>query len=811
MGCLIYFMYIQVALPGTGYKTYTYIVPENLQSSKDKSSLIGRLVMVPFRNYSAVGAVLEYTNKPALPDSRLKKISGLIDSAYTLPANHLTLIKWLADYYICPIGDVLKAAYPPGVLGRARMRVCAGDRIPDDSKWQFVYGKIKSHRNGYIYSHAKQIISGISNSLIKEMIKTGILFLSADYKTSKPKTAAKVSLKAGFDYTSSASKLTLRRKELIDVLSSSPECTAMSKLTAMGFSRSIIDALTNEGFIEITREYDGAIALPELQNPEQVKLNTAQQKAAEAIIDSLQNNNGSTFLLYGVTGSGKTQVYIKAAKEAIAAGKSVLILLPEISLTPQAIARFSASVECPIGLWHSRITAGQRADVYRRVKSGELKVVLGVRSAVFVPLNNLGLIVIDEEQDDSFKQSEPPPRYNARDVALMRAKIEGATTVLGSATPSMESFCNAQAGKYQLLRLPERYGGGKLPTAYAVDLKNVDVEYKYWPLSETFIERLCMNIADEKQVIILLNRRGYSSILMCRACGYIALCPNCKVAMTYHKKGRLVRCHFCGYAASAPEICPNCKGTSFDYQGIGTQKLEELLIELLGEKGIIRMDSDTTAHKGAIEKIITTFEIGDKPILMGTKMVAKGHHFPQVGMVGVVLADAGLHVPDFRASEKVFQLLVQAAGRAGRTANSDDRGEFVVQTYDPSSGILGFIADQNYEKFYSNELLFRRELSYPPFGKIIRLVFSGKDESFTRWAAKKSAKEFAANLKTGKVLGPAPTGVFRLGNKYHYQLVLKGRFSADFKKKLKDFVISGHPGKDKGVLLKIDVDPREMT
>jgi len=331
----------------------------------------------------------------------------------------------------------------------------------------------------------------------------------------------------------------------------------------------------------------------------------------------------------------------------------------------------------------------------------------------------------------------------------MRAKIEGITTILGSATPSLESYFNAETGKYQLLRLPQRFSGGKLPKAYAIDLKSVEVDQKLWPLSEEFIERLCLNIADEKQVIILLNRRGYSGILMCRACGYVALCPDCKVAQTYHKPGRLLRCHYCGLTSDAPDICPECSGATFEYRGIGTQKLEELLIEILGDKGIIRMDSDSTARKGALEKIISTFEIGEKPILLGTKMVAKGHHFPQVGMVGVVLADAGLHLPDFRASEKVFQLLVQAAGRAGRSENTNDDSEFVVQTYDPSSGILGYAAEQDYEVFYKNELKYRRELNYPPFGKIIRLVFSGEDDSLTRWAARKSAREFAVNLKTG--------------------------------------------------------------
>jgi primosomal protein N' (replication factor Y) len=331
-----------------------------------------------------------------------------------------------------------------------------------------------------------------------------------------------------------------------------------------------------------------------------------------------------------------------------------------------------------------------------------------------------------------------------------------------------------------------------------------------WPLSDEFIEKVCTHIADGKQVIILLNRRGYSGLLMCKACGWIALCPDCKVAMTYHKSNHNLRCHFCDHTETAPLKCPQCDGIDFDYRGIGTQKLEEMMVEILGERGIIRMDSDSTSRKGALEQIISAFEIGERPVLLGTRMVAKGHHFPQVGMVGVVLADAGLHLPDFRASEKVFQLLVQAAGRAGRTGNSDYQGEFVVQSYDPSSGILDYATSQNYEIFYSRELAYRQELGYPPFGKIIRLIFAHEEHALAKWAARLAAKTLRAELKTGKVLGPATTGVFRLRNKYHFQLMLKGRFSADFKQKLKDHLAEGHFGHKKGVMVKIDVDPREM-
>ena len=799
-------MYADIAIPKTGFNTFTYKVPDKLA----QSLAVGAPVMVPLQNHSAIGVVTKLSQNCPAVNIRYKEISALIDKAFRLSPENFKLINWIAEYYVCPVGDVLKAAYPPGFLGRTRMRVLAGDKTPSEKRKRFVFEKIKSKDQGYPFAKSKNIISGISNSLILGMIKEGYLYLAADFKEHRPQFHQHVYLKEGFDIEAVSGKLTKRRRELIDQLLSHPEGLDLVELKSRGFSKSLVDSLAEQGHLEIENKSSDFVIQPSKKSGSAITLNEDQNAAAIAISESLQQRNGQSFLLYGITGSGKTQVYIEAAKQALALGGSVLILLPEISLTPQAIARFSEALSEPIGLWHSRITMGQRYEIYRKVKAGELRVILGVRSAVFSPLQNLGLIIVDEEQDDSYKQSEPPPRYNARDVALMRGKIESAAVVLGSATPSLESFYNAENGKYQLLTLPKRFGGGKLPKAFAIDLKAVEIEHKMWPLSDEFIERICNHIADGKQVIILLNRRGYSGILMCKACGWVALCPDCRVAMTYHKSEHNLKCHFCGITQPAIDTCPQCQNTDFDFRGIGTQKLEELLVEILGKKGILRMDSDSTSRKGALEKIISTFEIGETPLLLGTRMVAKGHHFPQVGMVGVVLADAGLHLPDFRASEKVFQLLVQAAGRAGRTGDDEGRGEFVVQSYDPDSGILDYATSQNYEVFYRREIAYRQELGYPPYGKIIRLIFSGEDDSLTRWAARKASRLLRLEFKGGKVLGPATTGIYRMGNKYHYQVMLKGRFSADFKSGLKNHLINADFGQNKGIEVRVDVDPREM-
>jgi primosomal protein N' (replication factor Y) (superfamily II helicase) len=798
-------MFAEIAFPDTNHKTFTYIIPASLKSDIKP----GIPVIVPLRKSYAIGVVVSVGSESTILRNQLKEIAGLLDPVYNLNKSRFELLKWLSEYYLCSIGDVFKAAYPPGLMGKPRLRVMAGLRPPEDSRQKFVYEKVKSHSSGYPYNKTKSIISGVANSLVDKLIKSGHLYLTADFKTYRPANRVVVILNDRFEIPDKL-KSDSAIVRLIELTAGREDGATLVELTAAGLSRTVINRAVRAGIVSLINKTEESIITAIPRNDNDIILNPDQVSAVAAIQKAVENQTAESFLLFGVTGSGKTQVYIEAARRALELGKSILILLPEISLTPQAIRRFSEALNCPIGVWHSKISIGQRADLYQKAAKGELRCVLGVRSAVFSPIANLGLVIVDEEQDDSYKQSDPEPRYNARDVALVKARLEKAVTILGSATPSIESFYNAKTKKYVLLRLPSRYDGGCLPKPFAIDLRKAEVEQQYWPLSEPFIEKVCRAVAEDQQVILLLNRRGYAGILMCKTCGWVALCPDCRVAMTYHRPDMQMRCHFCDLTQAAPTTCPDCSGNEFDYRGIGTQKLEELLVEILGKKGIMRMDSDSTSRKGALEKIIASFELGEVPILLGTRMVAKGHHFPGVGMVGVVLADAGLHLPDFRASEKVFQLLVQAAGRAGRSARFADGGEFVVQTYDPNSGILEFAVGQDYEIFYEKEIQYRRELGYPPYGKIIRLVFSGEDDSLTMWAARQAAKECAENIKTGKVLGPAPTGVFRMGKEYHYQVLLKGKFNLGFKDWLRKLACERHPVRAKGVTIKIDVDPREM-
>lgn len=800
-------MYAEVAIPGTGSGRFTYLVPRALEGILRA----GMPVVAPLRGRLAVGMVMNLARSTAVPREKLREIRALLDPALTFSPELFELLCWLADYYICSPGEVFRAAYPPGTMARLQMTVEAGERIPTEKKQKLVYELVKNNPGKYIFKAAGQLIPGIPSAVIKRMLAAGFLYLAG--KPKMPGVAGRLAAVICEEQTSRDGKLDSNEREamILALLSDHPAGLPLTELPDYGISRKEIMELARKKRIEIVRKKVESI----IQPPERLlvppPLTADQLKAKEAIISAIDSGVNRAFLLYGVTGSGKTQVYIEAAKRVLSLGKSVLVLVPEISLTPQAISRFSNALGLSIGVWHSRTTSGQRFELYRKANTGELKVIIGVRSAVFAPLRDLGLIVIDEEQDDSYKQSDPAPRYNARDVGLMRARIEKAVVILGSATPSLESYYNALRNKFELLRLPHRVSGGPMPKALTINLKTAETARDMWPLSEPFIERVCNHVADGNQVILLLNRRGYSGMLICRTCGQVTICGDCKVAMTYHRSASLMLCHYCGASQPPPTICAGCGGCDFDYRSLGTQKLEELLRSILGERGIIRMDSDSTRRKGVAEKIVSDFESGQNLVLLGTKMVAKGHHFPKVGMVGVVLADAGLHLPDFRATEKVFALLVQAAGRAGRSAYFADGGEFVIQSFDSSSRLMEMAAAQDYESFFKVEIEYRRELGYPPFGKIIRCVISGNEDSYTRWAARLLAKEIGGRLKTAKILGPASTAVFRMGGKFHYQIMLKGRFSSDFKRWLADFTDNWHISRSKDVSIKIDVDPREMT
>ena len=533
-----------------------------------------------------------------------------------------------------------------------------------------------------------------------------------------------------------------------------------------------------------------------------VILNQEQQTAVNKVLDSL--NQDKVFLLYGVTGSGKTEVYMNMIKKVIQKGKTAIMLVPEISLTPQIVERFILRFGQDVAILHSGLSDGEKYDEYRKIQNGEVHIVVGARSAVFAPLKNIGIIIIDEEHSSTYKQDNHP-RYHARDVAILRGKYHHAPVVLGSATPSLESMARAQKKVYELLTLTKRAGNSQLPKVYIANMKN-EVKKGNFIFSELLFQKIKDRLKKKEQIILLLNRRGYSSVSSCRDCGEVIKCPNCDISLTYHKTSNMLRCHYCGYARSKVDECPKCHSHHMKDFGLGTQKLEEELHHYFKEARIVRMDMDTTSKKGAHQKIINDFGEEKYDILVGTQMIAKGLDFPKVSLVGVMNADASLNIPDFRSSERTFQLLCQVSGRAGR---GDILGEVVIQTYNNEHYSITLSKEQNYLAFYQEEMKVRKQLNYSPYYYIILIKISTKDYELSFQEAKKVGDYLRKNLApTTYILGPAMANIFRIDNVYYQQCIIKYKKDDRLKRIL--LKLDEHYKGNSKVSLEIDINPNRL-
>ena len=498
-----------------------------------------------------------------------------------------------------------------------------------------------------------------------------------------------------------------------------------------------------------------------------ISLTEEQMKVSNRIKDSL--GKSKTMLIYGVTGSGKTEVYIDVVKEVLNRGKTAIILVPEISLTPQITARFKGVFKDEIAILHSSLSDGERYDEFRRINRGEVNVVIGARSAIFAPLKNIGIIIIDEEHSESYKQKNNP-RYNTLDIAMKRSNTHSCPVILGSATPTIESFARANKGYYDYLELSKRVNEKPLPNVTIVDMKN-EMKKGNKIFSEKLIDEIKKRIEKKEQVMLLLNRRGYSNYLSCQACGYTFKCPNCDITLTYHKTSGMMRCHYCGYATTKKEVCPECKEESLREIGSGTQKIEEEIGNMFPNARVLRVDADTTSRKGSHHKIINDFNDGKYDILVGTQMIAKGLNFPNVTLVGVINGDSSLNIPNFRASENTFSLLDQVIGRAGR---HDKEGEAIIQTFNPEHYSIVYASKHNYKEFYKKEMTIRKKLNYPPYCFITLIKISSKDFNYGIEEAKKINMFLRNNLsETTSILGPSMANVLRIKNNYNFQVLLK--------------------------------------
>ncbi len=499
------------------------------------------------------------------------------------------------------------------------------------------------------------------------------------------------------------------------------------------------------------------------------------------VVDEVLANTGYyPYLLFGVTGSGKTEVYMELIEDALNKGKTSIVLVPEISLTPQMVLRFQKRFGDNIAAIHSALSDGEKYDEWRRVVSGEAKIVIGARSAIFAPLNNIGMIIIDEEHSDSYKQDDSNPRYNAKDIALLRGKYHNCPVIMGSATPSLEVFARAKKGVFKLLELPNRINGKSLPHINIVDMNEMISKTK-GHFSPVLLEAISARLLKNEQIILLLNRRGYSSFVTCKNCGYTFKCPNCDITLTYHKSSRTLRCHYCGYGTKVYDTCPECHEKSINDLGVGTEKVEEELNKLFPESRILRMDFDTTSRKGMHEKMIKAFKNHEYDILLGTQIVSKGLDFDNVTLVGVINADTSLNIPDFRSSETTFSLLAQVAGRAGR---SDKEGEVIIQTFNPEHYAIQYTKKHDYLGFYNREMSIRRELKYPPYYYICYVKISGKDNKYIYEESLKITKLFHNKLTNMIILGPSPCTIFKLNNIYRYGIILKYKKDEDLREVL---------------------------
>ncbi|MGM0442986.1 MAG: replication restart helicase PriA [Fibrobacterota bacterium] len=601
--------------------------------------------------------------------------------------------------------------------------------------------------------------------------------------------------------------LTQKQREAWTVLTQCRGTLSRSRLQKeFGLTDYMISALEKKGVLRRSAE--------QILRGIQIKESAAEISEGEltreqrhAVSGILKEGAGKAHLLHGITGSGKTLVYQELAKEILQRGESVIILVPEISLTPQTVSRFSRALSADIALMHSRMSDGERRDSMEQMVSGQKRVIIGARSTILVPVLNPGLIIVDEEHEASYKQNSPRPRYNARDVAIMRGLFQNAVVVLGSATPSMESAYNSRNGKYHLWELRHRFGGARLPKVRVINMrKEVEERGNYHPVSEALAARIGQSLARQRQVILLLNRRGFSTVLICSACGKGRECPHCSVNLIYHRVGDLAKCHHCGYTDTPERSCPECGGKEILFKGTGIQKIEDHLVELFPHGRILRMDQDTTRRKGGHADIITAFERKEADILLGTQMVAKGLNFHGVDLVGVIQADIGLSLPDFRAGERLFQLLTQVAGRAGR---SDSLGEVYIQTNAPQERAIRCAAAQDYHSFYAEEIEDRRALLYPPFGRIVRILVKAREEA----AAAQLANGIAAFFNTAprgvlRVLGPVPAGIAKVKGEYRYTLMLKSPFVKALHEQLNRLESGVTPVR--GASFTVDVDPYLM-
>ncbi|MBC1609980.1 primosomal protein N' [Listeria welshimeri] len=776
-------------------RPFDYFIPEDLEE------LIrpGMRVSVPFGNRKIQGFVTSLDETEENP--KLKGIDGVMDLAPVLNEELMELGDWLAEDTLSFRVSAYQAMLPAALRAKYEKYFL---RLDDENEeleqlfegyetldWKVAEARGLLKQIGkWVREGSVEVVYQVKNKITNKKVRV-VSCLKSPYQLTEiiedmPKNAKAQSRVLAFFQAFEGSEILV--SELKKQAGTTD--TTIKKLADLNI-------LTIQEKIISRDPYQNH----QFEKSESLQLLPDQQTACWKITAATEQE---TFLIHGVTGSGKTEIYLQTIEAKLKEGKEAIVLVPEISLTPQMVERFKSRFGSEVAVLHSALSSGEKYDEWRKIERKEARVVVGARSAVFAPLENLGIIIIDEEHEASYKQ-EDNPRYHARDVAIWRANKYQCPVVLGSATPSLESFARAKKGVYTLIELPSRVNDRAMPEVSVVDMREELRKENRTEFSTELLEKIKDRIAKKEQTVLMLNRRGYSSFVMCRDCGYVAECPNCDISLTYHQSSNQMKCHYCGHEERVPQKCPSCEGEHIRYFGTGTQKVEESLTKLIPEARVIRMDVDTTRTKGAHEKLLKSFRNHEADILLGTQMIAKGLDFPDITLVGVLNADTMLHLPDFRASERTFQLLTQVSGRAGRHERT---GEVVVQSYNPEHYSIEFAKKHDFIGFYNHEMQLRKMGSYPPFYYLTMINVSDENEM----KAIRTIQEMAQFLR-GKlgpdavVLGPVPSTITRIKNKYRYQCIIKYKIEPDLKKELKTLITHYQKDQQKGLTITIDVQP----
>lgn len=799
-------IYCDVSLPVPLDRSFTYLLPETLRHRVR----IGCRVLVPFGPRKLAGVVLRTHDDPPAPEAReVREALRLLDEEPALDDELLKLGHWISAYYCAPLGETLRAMTP----------------LAGDIRRGKIYSLTKSGREVARQIHlgesedstpqilrlldarplsASYLAQKIKNSaaVLRSLEKKGLIESEDVAAERDPLRASAARLRVEFSSRPEHVKLAKPERELLSYLELHPGAHNLAELeTSVAKASPAARALARLNLVSLTLEAVGGPAAPP-RAPH--ALNSHQQEAFQQIRAALEGKHFQTFLLQGVTGSGKTEIYLNAIEAALAMGCGALMLVPEIGLTPAVAAQFQQRFGKRVAMLHSAFHDSERAQEWRRIRAGEAAVVVATRSGVFAPVRNLGLIVVDEEHDQSYKQQETP-RYHGRDVAIVRARDRGAVVVLGSATPSLESRYNAERGKYVHLTLPERIARRPMPRVDLIDMRREFLESrKHATFSRALIEAVSERLDNGEQTMLMLNRRGFSSFVACRACGNRMECANCSVTLTFHRRDRRMLCHYCGYSARVPERCLKCESEYIQFLGLGSERVEEELHGAFPRARVARLDRDTVGGKKDYETILAAFRGGEFDILVGTQMIAKGHDIPNVTLVGIVNADIGLGLPDFRAAERTFQLLTQAGGRAGRGTTP---GIVLLQTINPDHYAVRGAAAQDYEAFYAKEIEFRRSMYYPPFGVLASVMVRGAREEEARERSAALGRLLLPPPEGLKVLGPAAAAVARLKNEYRYQMLLKAASRKRLNEILCELRRFASDEKWNPAALVVDVDP----